>query len=199
MFLNDLLKHQAEIKQDNSQVKTYLNKTKYPDMLEVLLRNLLDLPHFTFKTKMIEVLALVDKHSTVFVMTFGDTINRLFNLRQVLTQPKLGLDADEQKDISKVVSEEADMLLSLGVLVSRMSQRQSEIQSSAVQALVIPLLNYLVNEFLKASSSSLIQNKQYQIEAMIKQVGTECLFKESILNQLENQDHTRVLRTFMAL
>jgi len=61
-------------------------------MLEVLLRNLLDLPTFQLKTKMIEVLALVDKHSNVFAMTFADTINRLFNLRIILTQPKLGID-----------------------------------------------------------------------------------------------------------
>jgi hypothetical protein len=143
------------------------------------------------------VLALVDKHSNVFAMTFADTMIRLFNLRMVLTQPKLGLDNDTQNTTS-LVSEEADMLMSLGVLVSRLAQRQSEIQVSAVLSLVIPLLNYLMNDFLK-SAEGLNQNKLYQVEMMTKQVATECLLKDNILSKLENQDQTRVIRTYMNL
>jgi len=97
-----------------------------------------------------------------------------------------------------LVSDEADMLMSLGVLVSRMALKESDIQVSAVKSLVIPLLNYLVNDFLK-SSPSLNQNKLYQVETMTKQVAVECLFKDNILSKLENQDQTRVIRTYMNL
>ena len=71
-----------------------LNKTRHPELLELLLRNFLDLSTYYVKTKMIEVLALVDCHSMVFTMTLGDTIKRLFSLREILNKPKLGLDKE---------------------------------------------------------------------------------------------------------
>lgn len=96
-YLEELLQFRQEIIQDNSQLKTFLDRTAHPELLEVLLRDLLDLPSYAIKGKLIEVLALAESHSLIFSITLGDTMQRLFSLPAVLNRPTLGLHAESEQ------------------------------------------------------------------------------------------------------
>jgi hypothetical protein len=74
-----------------------LDRTAHPELLEVLLRDLLDLPSYAIKGKLIEVLALAESHSLIFSITLGDTMQRLFSLPDVLNRPTLGLRAESEQ------------------------------------------------------------------------------------------------------
>lgn len=84
LFLNELLQTRSEIEQDQSQLTTALNKTKHPELVEVMLRNVLDLPSYELKSKQIQALSLVEKHTMAFAISLADVLRRLFSLRQVL-------------------------------------------------------------------------------------------------------------------
>jgi len=119
LFLQELVGHRAEIGQDRGQLKTFLDQCKQQDMLEVLLRGLLDLPTYELKTKMVSVFALVESHSLVFAMTLGDMLKRFFSLRSLISQPKLGLSEGEARDQTDLFVSEAGLLTSLCSLVNK--------------------------------------------------------------------------------
>jgi hypothetical protein len=76
----------SEIVQDPSQLSTFLNKCEQQDVLEIMLRTLLDWPTNEMKTKLIELLAQVQKHGMIFSITLSDNLNRLYNVKGLSNQ-----------------------------------------------------------------------------------------------------------------
>ena len=132
LFLEELLQHQSEIVQDSSQLKTFLDKTKQQDLLEIVLRTLLDLPTYEMKGRLIEVLSLPNEHSMVFSLTLADILNRLFSLRSILApvKSKLGLADDDinPKDAASLLlaRKELGMLCSLAALINKLCLKDAE-------------------------------------------------------------------------
>jgi hypothetical protein len=155
LFLEELIGLKSEISDDRSQVKTFLNRTKYPDMCDLMLRTVLDLPTFSSKASMLSVLSLLDSYSGVFGIQLGDTLNRLLAVREVMSKPVLGLDK-EDKSKSELLAQETSMLLTLAQLVGKVSLTSAETsQKPLVQTLVLPLMSYMQTNFIPLSSGKL--------------------------------------------
>jgi hypothetical protein len=63
-----------------------MNKSKHQDIFEIILRTFLDWPSYELKAKLIEMLSMVDTHSSLFPITLSDTLNRLYNLKSVVSK-----------------------------------------------------------------------------------------------------------------
>ena len=175
-FLRELIELSHEIIHDRSQLKTFLDKMTHKDVLEFLLRGLLDLPTYSLKSKMIDVLSLAESHSMTFSISLGATLQRLFSLRDVLSQPKLGLESTDlnqhSNDFANLIRGETQMLCSLGKLVNRICLASIENCKPLVQALVLPLITYIQNDFLKHASSILQKSELHGLEEVLHQLST---------------------------
>lgn len=176
MFLTELINQKQEIIQDRSQLKTFLDRTSHADILEVLLRGLLDLPSYDLKSKFIEVLALVENHDMVFSITFGQTLHRLFSLQKILQRPKLGIEETVK------VEGEAKMLANLGKLVNSLCVR-SDNSKALVQALVFPLFDYVLQNFPEIEETLVLLS-----ETMFKKV-----------EELDDQNRLRVFYCYLSV
>ena len=149
-----------------------MDKTKHQDLLEIVLRTLLDLPTYEIKSKLIEVLSLPTDHSMVFSLTLVDILNRIFSLRSILApgRMKLGLADDNEskpKDVASLLfaREELDMLRSLAALINKLCLKDAAKSCTAlVQSLVLPLTSYILDDYLRVVKHHLTPMELHQID-----------------------------------
>ena len=170
-FLEELIGQKHEITQDQSQLKTFLDKTAHKEVLEFLLRGLLDFPTYGLKSKMIDILSLTESHSLTFSISLGTIVQRLFSLRSVLSQPRLGLESADIKEntneSANLIHGEMKMLCSLGKLVNQICQASIADCKPMVQALVLPLITHIQGAFITSVSNTIHKNELIGLEEIL--------------------------------
>jgi len=125
-----LLKNQTEIVQDRNQLSIALTKVKQTDVFDQLLRTLTDYPTFYCKSRLLNVLSLVQQKSQEFETNLGAIQEEIFTqLTEAGTRN------------GHFNNEHLTLMLQISNLVSTV-QSTSEGAHEAMASLILPFLNF---------------------------------------------------------